>query len=32
MKKSAMVRVDVDTVGPAPHGILRWMITPKLAG
>ncbi len=32
MKKSAMVRVDVDTVRPTPHGILRWMITPKLAG
>jgi phosphohistidine phosphatase len=32
MKKSAMARVDVDTVRPAPHGILRWMITPKLAG
>jgi len=32
MKKSAMARVDVDAVRPAPHGILRWMITPKLAG
>lgn len=32
MKKSAMVRVDVDTVRPTPHGILRWMITPKIAG
>jgi len=32
MKKSAMARVDVDAVRPTPHGILRWMITPKLAG
>jgi phosphohistidine phosphatase len=31
MKKSAMVRVDIDAVRAAPHGILRWMITPKLA-
>jgi hypothetical protein len=31
MKKSAMARVDVDSVRPTPHGILRWMITPKLA-
>jgi phosphohistidine phosphatase len=32
MKKSAMVRVDVDGARPTPHGVLRWMITPKLAG
>jgi phosphohistidine phosphatase len=31
MKKSAMVRVDVDTVRATPHGVLRWMLTPKLA-
>lgn len=31
MKKSAMVRVDIESFGPAPHGTLRWMITPKLA-
>lgn len=31
MKKSAMVRVDVDMVRPTPHGVLRWMLTPKLA-
>jgi phosphohistidine phosphatase len=31
MKKSAMVRVDVDGARAAPHGVLRWMITPKLA-
>jgi len=32
MKKAAMVRIDVESFGPAPHGTLRWMITPKLAG
>ena len=32
MKKAAMVRIDVDGFGPAPHGTLRWMIIPKLAG
>ncbi|MGD1074428.1 MAG: phosphohistidine phosphatase SixA [Bryobacteraceae bacterium] len=33
MKKSALVRVDVDSIRAAtPHGILRWMITPKLSG
>jgi len=30
MKKAAMVRIDVGTVGAMPHGTLRWMITPKL--
>jgi phosphohistidine phosphatase len=32
MKKAAMVRIDVETLGPLPRGTLRWMITPKLAG
>lgn len=32
MKKAAMVRIDIETFGPTPHGTLRWMITPKLAG
>lgn len=31
MKKSAMVRIDVAALGPAPRGVLRWMIVPKLA-
>jgi phosphohistidine phosphatase SixA len=31
MKKSAMVRIDVASLGPAPRGVLRWMIVPKLA-
>jgi phosphohistidine phosphatase len=30
MKKAAMVRLDLSTLGPAPHGTLRWMIYPKL--
>jgi phosphohistidine phosphatase len=31
MKKSAMVRIDVAGLGPAPRGVLRWMIVPRLA-
>ncbi len=30
MKKAAMIRIDVETLGAAPHGTLRWLITPKL--
>jgi phosphohistidine phosphatase len=30
MKKAAMVRIDIDTFGTAPHGTLRWILTPKL--
>jgi phosphohistidine phosphatase len=30
MKKSALVRIDVDSLRAAPHGILRWMIVPKM--
>ena len=30
MKKAAMVRIDIETFGAAPHGILRWMFTAKL--
>jgi phosphohistidine phosphatase len=29
MKKAAMIRIDVDGIGGTPHGILRWLITPK---
>lgn len=32
MKKSAMLRIDVEGVRAAPRGVLRWMITPGLAG
>lgn len=31
-KKSALVRLDVETFTAQPHGTLRWMITPKVAG
>jgi phosphohistidine phosphatase len=31
-KKAALARVDIDRFGPAPHGVLRWLLTPKLAG
>jgi phosphohistidine phosphatase len=29
MKKAAMVRIDVESLGATPHGILRWIVTPK---
>jgi phosphohistidine phosphatase len=32
MKKSALVRIDLDGFGAAPRGTLRWMAIPKLAG
>jgi phosphohistidine phosphatase len=31
MKKSALVRIDVESVRSAPRGILRWMIIPRMA-
>lgn len=31
MKKSAMLRIDIEAPGPAPRGVLRWMIVPRLA-
>jgi phosphohistidine phosphatase len=30
MKKAALVRIDIETVRPQPHGILRWMIVPRM--
>jgi len=30
MKKAAMVRIDFASLGATPHGILRWMLYPKL--
>jgi phosphohistidine phosphatase len=32
MKKSALVRVDLEGFGAAPRGTLRWMAIPKLGG
>lgn len=31
VKKGALIRIDVDRLGPKPHGTLKWMIVPKLA-
>jgi len=31
MKKGALMRIDVEQFGPAPRGVLRWMLVPKLA-
>jgi phosphohistidine phosphatase len=31
MKKAALVRIDVEGVRAVPHGVLRWMLVPKLA-
>jgi phosphohistidine phosphatase len=32
MKKAALMRVDCDRFGPEPRGVLKWMLTPALAG
>jgi phosphohistidine phosphatase len=31
-KKGALVAIEVDPALPRPRGVLRWMLTPKLAG
>jgi len=31
MKKGAMVRIDCDSFGREPSGILRWMLTPAVS-
>jgi len=31
MKKAAIVRIDLESMRAAPHGVLRWMIVPKMA-
>jgi phosphohistidine phosphatase len=30
-RKAALIRIDVHTFGPAPQGVLQWMLTAKLA-
>jgi phosphohistidine phosphatase len=30
LKKGALVRIDFDGFGAQPHGILKWMLVPKL--
>src|SRR5581483_3551987 len=31
-KKGAIVRIDFDSIGSEPRGVLQWMLTAKLAG
>ncbi|MBY0505698.1 MAG: histidine phosphatase family protein [Bryobacteraceae bacterium] len=31
-KKGMLVRIDFDSLGPVPHGTLRWILTAALAG
>jgi phosphohistidine phosphatase len=31
MKKGALLRVDIEDVTGAPRGVIRWLMTPKLA-
>ena len=31
-KKGAIVCLEIDRFPPEPHGILKWVLTPKLAG
>ena len=31
VKKGALIRIDVERLGPKPQGVLKWMIVPKLA-
>ena len=32
LKKAALVSIDLESPAPEPHGILNWILTPKLAG
>ncbi len=31
-KKAGLMRIDIESFGPQPHGVLRWMVTSRLAG
>ena len=31
-KKGALIAIEMEQFGPLPHGALRWMLVPKLAG
>jgi phosphohistidine phosphatase len=31
VKKGSVIRIDVDSFGPQPRGVLKWMLVPKLA-
>jgi phosphohistidine phosphatase SixA len=30
LKKAALVRIDQESFGGAPRGVLKWMLTPRL--
>ena len=30
VKKGAIIRIDIETFGPHPRGVLKWMLVPKL--
>ena len=32
MKKAALVRIDCERTGLSPSGVLKWMLTPAVAG
>jgi phosphohistidine phosphatase len=32
LKKGALVSIDIETAEPEPHGVLKWVLIPKLAG
>ena len=32
LKRAALVSIDVETPAAEPHGVLNWLLTPKLAG
>lgn len=32
VKKGSLIRIDVDAAGPHPRGVLKWILTPRLAG
>lgn len=31
VKKGSIIRIDVESLGPRPRGMLRWILTPALA-
>ncbi|MEP7365097.1 MAG: histidine phosphatase family protein, partial [Acidobacteriota bacterium] len=31
-KKGALLRIEIDQLGPKPRGVLRWFLSPKMAG
>lgn len=32
VKKGSLIRIDLEYLGAEPRGVLRWILTPKLAG